>query len=296
MFESYRQWLQAAPTRSLSTAGTSQEDTPSQLDCDWSPSTAATATDYNRDLGGSTIANETQPTAPRLLVVEDDVRLADGLCRNLEVEGFVVESVATGEQALSTLLPEGHPFDLVVLDIMLPGIDGLEVCRRLRARADRVPILFLTARGSDADRVLGLRLGADDYLTKPFVVEELTLRVTGILRRSAWARSPAPLGPTVTIGACQVDLEDMRAHTPAGMLDLTERETMLVRYFAENAGRVVTRGELLEQVWGYTFDTSTRTLDTFVHRLRKYFEPDPRAPRHFHTVRGVGYRFTTDPE
>lgn len=229
-------------------------------------------------------------------MVEDDARLADGLCRNLEVEGFAVDSVASGEAALTTLAPGSHPFDLVVLDIMLPGIDGLEVCRQLRARADRVPILFLTARGSDADRVLGLRLGADDYLTKPFVVEELALRVRGILRRSAWARSPAPLGPTVTIGPCEVDLEEMRARTPAGTLDLTEREAMLVRYFAENTGRVVTRGELLEQVWGYTFDTSTRTLDTFVHRLRKYFEPDPRTPRHFHTVRGVGYRFTSKAE
>ncbi len=234
---------------------------------------------------------------PRLLVVEDDARLAAGLCRNLEIEGFEVESVGDGEHALEVLDRPGGRYDLVVLDIMLPGIDGLDVCRRLRGRGDRVPILFLTARGSDADRILGLRLGADDYLTKPFVFEELTLRVHGILRRSVWSRSPGPSGATLRVGGHEVHLEEMRAVGPdRSVLDLTERETMLVRYFAENPDRVLTRGELLERVWGYTFDTSTRTLDTFVHRLRKYFEDDPRAPRHFHTVRGVGYRYTSDPE
>jgi two-component system alkaline phosphatase synthesis response regulator PhoP len=122
------------------------------------------------------------------------------------------------------------------------------------------------------------------------------LRVRGILRRNEWARTPAPTGPVVGIGGCEVDLETMRAIALAGTVSLTEREVMLVRFFAENDGRVVTRGELLEQVWGYTFDTSTRTLDTFVHRLRKHFEADPRHPRHFHTVRGVGYRFTSEAE
>jgi len=234
---------------------------------------------------------------PRLLVVEDDARLAAGLCRNLELEGFEVDSVHDGERALEVLERPGHPYDLVVLDIMLPGIDGLDVCRRLRGRGDRVPILFLTARGSDADRILGLRLGADDYLTKPFVFEELTLRVHGILRRSDWSRSPGASGATLRVGEFVVHLEEMRAAGPDGsVLDLTERETMLVRYFSENPDRVLTRGELLERVWGYTFDTSTRTLDTFVHRLRKYFEADPRSPRHFHTVRGVGYRYTSDPQ
>jgi DNA-binding response OmpR family regulator len=234
--------------------------------------------------------------ATRLLVVEDDEPLADGLCRNLEIEGFEIRWVGSGELALEALGDDGAAYDLVILDIMLPGIDGFEVCRRLRAARNRVPILFLTARGSDPDRILGLQLGADDYLTKPFVVEELVLRVRGILRRAAWSQAPAPIGPTVAIGAHEVDLSTMRATTASGPVALTEREVMLVRFFAENEGRVVTRGELLERVWGYTFDTSTRTLDTFVHRLRKHFESDPRNPRHFHTVRGVGYRFTSDPE
>lgn len=231
-----------------------------------------------------------------LLIVEDDVRLARGLCRNLEMEQFRVASVHTGEEALAACERSEPDFDLVVLDIMLPGIDGLEVCRRLRESGNRVPILFLTARGSDADRILGLQLGADDYLAKPFVVEELVLRVRGILRRASWASSPARTGPTVRIGANEVDIQKMQASTPAGRVPLTEREVMLIRFFAENEGRVLTRGELLERVWGYTFDTSTRTLDTFVHRLRKHFEADPKHPLHFHTVRGVGYRFTAAPE
>jgi DNA-binding response OmpR family regulator len=231
-----------------------------------------------------------------LLVVEDDVRLAQGLCRNLEMEQFKVASVHSGEDALAQFSGVDPGYDLVILDIMLPGIDGLEVCRRLRGHGNTVPILFLTARGSDADRILGLQLGADDYLSKPFLVEELILRVQGILRRAAWARSPAPTGPVVRIGSSEVDITTMQATTEDGRVSLTEREVMLVRFFAENNGRVLTRGELLERVWGYTFDTSTRTLDTFIHRLRKHFEPDPRQPRHFHTVRGVGYRFTAEPE
>jgi two-component system alkaline phosphatase synthesis response regulator PhoP len=232
----------------------------------------------------------------RLLVVEDDRSLADGLRRNLELEGFNVALVGAGEAALDELAGNRSGFHLLILDIMLPGIDGFEVCRRLRAENNRIPILFLTARGSDADRILGFQLGADDYLTKPFLVEELVLRVRGILRRAEWSQTPAPTGPTVAVGSHQVNLSTMRATTSAGTVALTEREVMLVRFFAENEGRVLTRGELLERVWGYTFDTSTRTLDTFIHRLRKHFEDDPRNPCHFHTVRGVGYRFTSEPE
>jgi DNA-binding response OmpR family regulator len=240
------------------------------------------------------IQNGTAPA--RLLVVEDDAPLADGLCRNLELEGFGLECVGSGEAALGVLARDFSAYDLMILDIMLPGLDGFDVCRRLRTDGNRIPILFLTARGSDADRILGLQVGADDYLTKPFLVEELVLRVRGILRRSEWARTPAPTGPTVRVGEHEVDMNTMRATTTVGTVPLTEREVMLVRFFAENEGRVLTRGELLERVWGYSFDTSTRTLETFIHRLRKHFEKDPRQPLHFHTVRGVGYRFTSDPE
>lgn len=228
----------------------------------------------------------------RLLVVEDDVRLSRGLAMNLALEGFEVGTANSGEEALD-LLPEDHDFEFVVLDVMLPGIDGVEVCRRLRARGDRVPILFLTARGSDADKVLGLRTGGDDYLTKPFVVEELLVRIQGILRRTEWSRTPAAVDPMISIGPYWANLVTMRAETTQGERDLTEREAILLRFFAENEGTVLQRGDLLEHVWGYAFDTSTRTLDTFVHRLRKFFEADPRNPKHFHTVRGVGYRFTS---
>ncbi len=242
--------------------------------------------------------NESQsnPDPIRLLVCEDDEPLADGLCRNLELEDFVVRHVGTGEDALEALAESTADYELLILDIMLPGIDGFEVCRNLRNEGNLIPILFLTARGSDADRILGLQLGADDYLTKPFLVEELVLRVRGIMRRAEWSRTPARTGPVVQVGESKVDLNTMRASTQEGTVALTEREVMLVRFFSENDGRVLTRGELLERVWGYTFDTSTRTLDTFVHRLRKHFEEDPRHPRHFHTVRGVGYRFTSEPE
>lgn len=232
----------------------------------------------------------------RLLVVDDDALLAQGLRRNLEMEGFEVETVHDGESALARIAEASPPFDLVVLDIMLPGIDGLEVFRRLRATDTVLPVLFLTAKGSDADRLIGLRLGADDYLTKPFLVEELVLRARGILRRSAWSQTPSPTGPNVRIGLSTADLNQLTGTTPAGTVHLTDRETMLLRFFAENEGRVLPRGELLERVWGYSFDTATRTLDTFIHRLRRHFEPDPQHPRHFHTVRGVGYRFTADPE
>jgi DNA-binding response OmpR family regulator len=239
-------------------------------------------------------ASPENPT--RLLVVDDDTLLAKGLKRNLEMEGFAVETVSDGESAVARIAEASPPFDLVVLDIMLPGIDGLEVFRRLQTARPDLPVLFLTAKGSDADRLIGLRLGADDYLTKPFLVEELVLRARGILRRSAWSQSPASTGPTIRIGLSTVDLDQLTGSTPTGAVHLTDRETMLLRFFAENDGRVLTRGELLERVWGYSFDTATRTLDTFIHRLRKHFEPDPQSPRHFHTVRGVGYRFTSDPE
>jgi DNA-binding response OmpR family regulator len=246
------------------------------------------------------MSEQSQPTSGstpvRVLVVEDDVLLARGLCRNLELEGFAPSSLHSGEEALDRLAREPAGFEIVVLDIMLPGVDGLEVCRRLREAGNDVPILFLTARGSDADRILGLRLGADDYLTKPFVFEELVLRLRGILRRTAWSRTPAPTGPVIRFASAVIELDELRAETPAGTIQLTDREAMLMRYFAENDGRVLTRGELLEHVWGYSFDTATRTLDTFIHRLRKYFEPDPGQPRHFHTVRGVGYRFTSEAE
>ena len=151
-----------------------------------------------------------------MLVVEDDKPLAEGLSGNLELEGFSVTCVGTGEAGLVELAASPADSDLLILDIMLPGIDGFEVCRQLRADGNQIPILFLTARGSDADRILGLQLGADDYLTKPFLVEELVLRVRGILRRAEWSQTPARTGPVIQIGGNEVDMDTMRATTAAG--------------------------------------------------------------------------------
>lgn len=236
-----------------------------------------------------------RPNEAHLLLVEDDEYLARGLSRNLELEGFRVSVAYTGEAGLDALRATRSPFDLLILDVMLPGIDGLEVCRRLRRSGNEIPILFLTARGAEGDRILGLRLGGDDYLPKPFSFEELALRIRGVLRRSRSRSAPEPIGARLDVAGCEIRLDELEADTPHGVIRLTDQESRLLRFLAENEGRTVSRAELLERVWGYTHTTSTRTLDTFIHRLRRYFEPDPHNPRHFVTVRGVGYRFSRDP-
>jgi DNA-binding response OmpR family regulator len=228
-----------------------------------------------------------------ILVVEDEPHIARGLAFNLEQEGYRVVVAASGEEALR-LLPE-HPFALVVLDLMLPGLGGLEVCRRIRALDPRLPVLMLTALSSEADRVEGLRHGADDYLTKPFSLAEFLLRVEGILRRSAWYRRPVDAGQPYRFGENRVDLASGRAATPRGDVALTELELKMLRQFVAREGEVLSRAELLESVWGMSPESETRTLDNFVVRLRKYFEPDPSAPVHFLTVRGRGYRFVGKP-
>ena len=225
---------------------------------------------------------------PHIMLVEDEIHLARGICFNLEEEGCRVSHFGSGEKALAAL--ELEHFDLVVLDVMLPGIDGFEVCKAVRALDARVPILMLTARSDDADRVNGLENGADDYLTKPFNLSEFLLRVKGMLRRSSWYR-PDPVEEGYQFGANEVFLLSYRARTAQGEIDLTEMEVRVLALFFRKEGEIIPRGELLESVWGYASDTETRTLDNFVVRLRRYFEPDPAKPVHFQTVRGVGYRF-----
>lgn len=227
-------------------------------------------------------------TAPRILLVEDELNIARGLVFNLESEGCAVTHVETGEGALEAAADGG--FSLVVLDVMLPGIDGFEVCRRLRRGDPRLPILMLTARTGEKDRVAGLSVGADDYLTKPFSLEEFLLRVRGMLRRSEWYR-PGALGG-YRFGANEVWLREHRARTARGEVELTELEARFLRELFHNEGRVLSRTDLLEKVWHLPPDAETRTLDNFVVRMRKYFEDDPAHPRHLHTVRGRGYRFT----
>lgn len=228
---------------------------------------------------------------PHILLVEDEMNLARGICFNLELEGLRVSHVESGESALDRL--QYDRFSLIILDVMLPGIDGFEVCRRIREADHRVPILILTARGNEGDRITGLENGADDYLTKPFNLGEFLLRVKGMLRRSAWYR-PEPVEESYRFGDNEVFLLSYRAKTPQGEIDLTDLEVRMLSLFFQNEGKAIPRRVLLESVWGYASDTETRTLDNFIVRLRKYFEPDPSNPVFFQTVRGVGYRFSRE--
>jgi len=228
-------------------------------------------------------------TKPRIMLVEDELHLARGICFNLEQDGYAISHFDRGETALEALRVERC--DLIILDVMLPGMDGFQVCKLMRELDSRVPILMLTARSEDVDRVSGLESGADDYLTKPFNLAEFLLRVKGMLRRSSWYR-PDPIEEGYQFGVNEVYLLSYRAKTAQGEIDLTEMEVRVLSLFFQREEQVIPRGELLESVWGYSSDTETRTLDNFVVRLRKYFERDPSRPEHFLTVRGVGYRFS----
>jgi len=232
--------------------------------------------------------------ASRILIVEDEKHLAEALAHNLKFEGYETTVVGDGEAALERLAVEEN--DLVVLDVMLPGISGFEVCERLREMGNRVPVLFLTARNTDADRLEGLRHGGDDYMTKPFLLEELVLRIKGILRRQEWYQTPVADRGIFRFGDCEVNFRTFKAKGPGGEIQLTEKECMLMKLLVERQGQVVSRELILEKVWGYKYGSSSRTIDNFIVRLRRYFEPDPRRPRYVHSVRGVGYRFTPDGE
>lgn len=226
----------------------------------------------------------------RILIVEDEKHLAEALAHNLKFEGYDAFVVGDGEAALERLT--GEDWDLVVLDIMLPGMSGLEVCDRLRELGNRVPVLFLTARTTDADRLAGLRHGGDDYMTKPFLLEELVLRIGGILRRQQWYQTPVAERGIFRFGGNEVNFRTFQASGPAGEVQLTEKECMLMKLLVERQEQVVSRELILERVWGYKYGSSSRTIDNFIVRLRRYFEVNPRRPKYIHSVRGVGYRFT----
>ena len=232
-----------------------------------------------------------------LLVVEDDPHLASGIIENLRAEGYDVQSVGDGRAALEWL-QSGHA-SLVVLDVMLPNVDGLTVCRTLRERGDNTPVLFLTARGDPQDRIYGLEAGGDDYLAKPFHLQELLLRVRAIVRRREWYQtaSASPDGAALQFGGNEVDFRAFRARSWNGTAqELTEKEAMILKVLAERPGEIVSREDLLERVWGYDVFPSTRTVDNFILKLRKRFERDPAQPKHFLTVWGVGYRFLLEGE
>ncbi len=229
-----------------------------------------------------------QAAARTVLVVEDEETLASTLSYNFRKNGFNVISAADGVEGLRSAQRD-HP-DVVVLDLMLPKMDGLEVCRRLRADSD-VPVLILTAKGEEFDRVVGLEMGADDYLTKPFSMRELMARVRALLRRSS-GRAEAPADATrITAGNIELDIRGRSAIRNGQELALKPKEFDLLHFLARNAGQVFTREQLLEHVWGYEFFGGSRTVDVHVRWLREKFEDDPGRPSHLLTVRGVGYKF-----
>ena len=230
---------------------------------------------------------------PHLLLVEDESNIAQALLFNLELEGYRVTHVTTGAAALERFA--GERCDLVILDLMLPDSHGIDICRQIRRQDKRLPILILTALGEEQHRVDGLDAGADDYLTKPFSLGEFLLRIKGMLRRSQWYR-PESRAEIISFGANRVNLAELSADTAHGPITLTELEGRMLAAFFAAEGEVLSRSHLLEQVWGLTADTETRTLDNFVVRLRKHFEADPATPRHFQTVRGRGYRFVREPD
>ena len=228
-----------------------------------------------------------------ILVVEDDAHIAEGLCFNLEAEGFETTWVENGREAVESLTALKCPFDLVILDLMLPEVGGFEVARKTRAAGNYVAILMLTALDAGAELIRGLEEGADDYLTKPFRLDELLVRVRGLLRRRRWdgvePGGSAALRP-VQIGQVQVHFDRFELTTPDETIQLTTREMALLRALLQREGEAVTRGELLEEVWGLRPDTRTRVVDSFIVRLRRYIEEDPSRPRHITSVRGHGYR------
>jgi DNA-binding response OmpR family regulator len=227
----------------------------------------------------------------KILIVEDEAHLAEGISLNLENEGFTVETVEDGKAADEML--RGGDYDLVILDVMLPGIDGFEVCRRMRGRDDRTPVLFLTARKAPEDRVTGLDIGGDDYMQKPFHLKELLSRVHAILRRRAWFTADREL-EVISFGPSSIDLKKMTGTGPRGDVSLSRRECLILKLLAERNGEPVSRNEILDRAWGKSAYPTDRTVDNFIVRLRQQFEDDPAKPRHILTVRGVGYRLVMD--
>ena len=233
-------------------------------------------------------------------MVEDEDNLARGIRFNLEAEGYEVAVVGDGLEAAALLtaapgqLP-GDDLSLVILDVMLPGLDGFSITERMRRAGNFTPVLMLTAKALPEDVVQGLESGADDYVPKPFELAELLARVKGLIRRNEWARSPSSGAEATRVGAAEVDFRNFEVRAGGEVHRLTLLEATLLKLLVQNAGRVVSKGEILEKVWNLSADTETRAVDNFIVRLRRYIEPDPRAPRHLQTVRGTGYRLLLDP-
>ena len=244
----------------------------------------------------------------RILVVEDESHIAEGLRFNLEAEGYAVDVTARGEEALKRLLQKREQFDLLVLDVMLPGKDGFTVARELRRAHQFIPLLILTARGRPEDVLKGFEAGADDYLPKPFNLDILIARVASLLRRKNWMRTADAVGADAVAGTSTttelesfsfdgktVDFRKLQLRTSDQIFQLTLMESELLRYLIVNNGRPVSRKEILEQVWNLHEDTDTRAIDNFIVRLRRHIEKEPGSPKHLQTVRSVGYKFVANP-
>jgi DNA-binding response OmpR family regulator len=239
----------------------------------------------------------------RVLVVEDEQHLADGLRFNLEAEGYQVQVTDTGESALEALTSDPSAFDVVVLDVMLPGKDGFSVMSEMRGAGQFVPTLMLTARGHPGDVLRGFAAGADDYLTKPFDLSILIARIRGLLRRREWltaslntASAALPPQDVFEFGDKSVDFDRLELRVRDQIFPLTLMEANVLRYLIQREGKPVSRKRMLEEVWNLHEDTDTRAIDNFIVRLRRYIEDDPAHPRHVLTVRGVGYRFVAVPD
>ncbi len=232
-----------------------------------------------------------QDSKPSILVVEDEETLRESLKLNLELEGYEVTTVDNGPGVLKAV--KNEYFDLIVLDIMLPDMDGLTVCETIRMQHNDVPILFLSARNTSADRVEGLKKGGDDYLTKPFNLEELLLRVDKLIVKNKKIHDPHSIPDKYEFDGCMIDFAAHECVDLNGKKhELSKKETALLKLLAEHEGEVVSREHILQVVWGYNVYPTTRTIDNFILNFRKYFEEDSRKPKHFHSVRGIGYKFT----
>lgn len=228
---------------------------------------------------------------PSVLLVEDEENLHEALRLNLELEGYEVTSAYDGAAALRTL--QNEYFDLIILDIMLPEVDGISITETVRISNNEVPILILSAKNSSSDRVLGLKKGADDYLTKPFNLEELLLRVHKLINKNKKLQERSSIGDTYSFGENTIDFKAQEATSRNGdKIQLSKKETMLLKLLIENKNEVVPREKILQAVWGYNVYPTTRTIDNFILNFRKYFEEDSRNPRYFHSVRGVGYKYS----
>ena len=233
--------------------------------------------------------NEVNITGSRILLVEDEESLALGLEYNLNEEGYNVIIAKDGRQALKYFREK--EFDLIILDIMLPYHDGFEIARRIKEKNPQLPILMLTARSKVEDKLKGLEEGADDYITKPFHLKELLLRVKGMLKRKNWYKDIVAGQPVFKFGNCEINFEDLISHNKNGEFRLTHQEALVMKYLIDNRGKIISRKELLENVWHLNPEIESRTVDIFISRLRKYFEEDPSNPKFIKSVRSAGYIF-----